>query len=172
MRALWANGLASFARFPLCEREDIGNFAALVGPGIDRPELIGLAIPDHCRVVRTFSDQKPRHRRGNCMVPQQFELIENEQERIRVVGRVDAVELAAIERAADERAGPRDALRSASDGGDAPFKPRLGAPNGSPFCLSRGRSRGPNRGHLGAISAGKSDLGAEGASEAVANDYA
>ena len=81
-------------------------------------------------------------------------------------------ELAAMERAADERAGPRDTLRSASDGGDAPFKPRLGTPNGSPFCLSRGRARGHNRGHLGAISGGKSDLGAEGASEAVANDHA
>ena len=79
-------------------------------------------------------------------------------------------ELAAMERAADERAGPRDTLRSASDGGDAPFKPRLGTPDGSPFCLSGGRARGHNRGHLGAISGGKSDLGAEGASEAVAND--
>ena len=56
----------------------IRNFAALVGPGVDRPKLIGLAIPDHCRVVRALSDQKSRHRRGNCMVLQQFELIENE----------------------------------------------------------------------------------------------
>ena len=41
--------------------------------------------------------------------------------------------MAAIERAADERTGPRDTLRSASDGGDAPFKPRLGPADGSPF---------------------------------------
>src|SRR5262245_27597797 len=81
LRALWANGLASFIpRFPLREREDIRSFAALVGPGVDRPKLIGLAISDHCRVVWALSNQKPRHRRGNCMVLQQFELIENEQE--------------------------------------------------------------------------------------------
>jgi hypothetical protein len=67
---------ANLARFPLCERENIGNFAALVGPGVDRPELIALAIPDHCGVVRG----KPSDRRRNCMVLQQFELIENEQE--------------------------------------------------------------------------------------------
>jgi hypothetical protein len=30
------------------------------------------------------------------MMPQQFELVENEQQRIRVVGRIDAVELTAI----------------------------------------------------------------------------
>src|SRR5215468_1547737 len=46
----------SFARLPLCERPDIGNFAALVRPGIDRPELVGLAILDHRRVVRTLGD--------------------------------------------------------------------------------------------------------------------
>src|SRR5258707_15066625 len=46
----------SFARLPLCERPDIGNFAALVRPGIDRPELVGLAILDHDRVVRTLGD--------------------------------------------------------------------------------------------------------------------
>ena len=46
----------SFARLPLCERPDIGNFAALVRPGIDRPELVGLAILDHGRVVRTLGD--------------------------------------------------------------------------------------------------------------------
>ena len=75
----WHNA-ASFSGFPLCKRKDIGSFTALVSPGIDRPELVGLAIPDHCRVVRTLGEQKPRHRRGNAMVPQQFELIENEQE--------------------------------------------------------------------------------------------
>jgi hypothetical protein len=37
------------------------------------------------------------------MVPQQFELVENEQERVRIVGRVDAVELTAIARQADVR---------------------------------------------------------------------
>ena len=47
--------LVSFARLPLCERPDIGNFTALVGPGIDRPEFVGLAILDHCRIVRTLS---------------------------------------------------------------------------------------------------------------------
>ena len=46
----------SFARLPLCERPDIGNFAALVRPGIDRPELVGLAVLDHRRVVRTLSE--------------------------------------------------------------------------------------------------------------------
>src|SRR5215467_1184295 len=46
----------SFARLPLCERPDIGNFAALVRPGIDRPELVGLAILDHRRVVRTLGE--------------------------------------------------------------------------------------------------------------------
>src|SRR2546421_230144 len=68
------------ARLPIREREDVGSFAALVSPGIDRPEFVGLAIPDHCGVVRTLSEQKPRHRRGNRVVPQQFELIENEQQ--------------------------------------------------------------------------------------------
>ena len=48
--------LVSFARLPLCERPDIGNFTALVGPGIDRPEFVGLAILDHCRIVRTLSE--------------------------------------------------------------------------------------------------------------------
>jgi hypothetical protein len=47
------------------------------------------------------------------MVSEQFELIEDEQERIRVVCRVDAIELSGIARAAHERAGPRHALRSA-----------------------------------------------------------
>src|SRR6516162_1308457 len=46
----------SFARLPLCERPDIGNFAALVRPGIDRPELVGFAILDHRRVVRTLGE--------------------------------------------------------------------------------------------------------------------
>ena len=46
----------SFARLPLCERPDIGNFAALVRPGIDRPELVGLAVLDHRRVVRTLGE--------------------------------------------------------------------------------------------------------------------
>src|SRR6516162_8491153 len=46
----------SFARLPLCERPDIGNFAALVRPGIDRPELAGLAVLDHRRVVRTLGE--------------------------------------------------------------------------------------------------------------------
>jgi hypothetical protein len=72
MHTLWAN----LARFPLCERENIGKFAALVGPRVDRPELFAFAIPDHCGVVRG----KPSNRRRNCMVLQQFELIENEQE--------------------------------------------------------------------------------------------
>jgi hypothetical protein len=88
------------------------------------------------------------------------------------VGRVDAVELAAIERAADEWAGPRNTLRSASDRADTPFEPRLGTPDGSPFCLSRGSPRRHNRAHLSVISVGKGYLGAEGASEAVANDDA
>ncbi len=48
--------LISSARFPLCERPDIGNFTTLVGPGIDRPEFVGLAILDHCRIVRTLSE--------------------------------------------------------------------------------------------------------------------
>jgi hypothetical protein len=48
--------LVSSARLPLCERPDIGNFTALVGPGIDRPEFVGLAILDHCRIVRTLSE--------------------------------------------------------------------------------------------------------------------
>jgi len=30
------------------------------------------------------------------MVPQQFELVENEQQRIRVVGRIDAIELTTV----------------------------------------------------------------------------
>jgi hypothetical protein len=46
----------SFARLPLCERPDIGNFAALVRPGINRPQLVGLAILDHGRVVRTLGE--------------------------------------------------------------------------------------------------------------------
>ena len=67
------------------------------------------------------------------MMPQQFELAENEQERIRVVGCIDAVELlSAIAHAEDERPGPRDALRSAGYGGNAPFKPRLGPAYGNP----------------------------------------
>ena len=48
--------LVSSARLPLCEWPDIGNFTALVGPGIDRPEFVGLAILDHCRIVRTLSE--------------------------------------------------------------------------------------------------------------------
>ena len=51
-----ADILISSARLPLCERPDIGNFTALVGPGIDRPEFVGLAILDHCRIVRTLSE--------------------------------------------------------------------------------------------------------------------
>jgi hypothetical protein len=57
MYALWLN----LARFPLCERENIGNFAALVGPGVDRPELIAFTIPDSCGVVWG----KPSDRRRN-----------------------------------------------------------------------------------------------------------
>src|SRR5512133_3468441 len=107
------------------------------------------------------------------MMPQQFELAENEQERIRVVGRIDAVELlSTIAHAEDEWAGPRHALRSAGYGGNAPFKPRLGPAYCSPFGLSRGRPRSHDRGHLGAIAARETDLGAEVASEAVANEHA
>jgi len=106
------------------------------------------------------------------MVAQQFELVENEQQRIRVVGGIDAIELRGIVRAADEWAGPRDALGSAGYGGDAPFEPRLGPADGSPFRLCRGRPRRHDRGHLGVIAARESDLGAVGASEAVANDDA
>ncbi|TMJ90452.1 MAG: hypothetical protein E6G76_05900 [Alphaproteobacteria bacterium] len=62
------------------------------------------------------------------MVSQQFDLVENEQQRIGVVGGVDAVELAAGAGEPDERAGARDALRGAGDGGDAPFEPRLVRP--------------------------------------------
>src|SRR5262249_1318850 len=90
-----------FARLPLCERPDIGNFAALVRPGIDRPEFVGLAILDHGRVVRTLGEYEPRHRRSNRMVPQQFELVENEQARIRVGARIDAFVLVAIAHYAD-----------------------------------------------------------------------
>src|SRR6266567_369289 len=168
----FADVFISPAGLPLCERPDIGNFTALVSPGIDRPELVRLAILDHCRIVRTLGEQKPRRRRGNCMVPKQFKLVENEQERIRVVGRIDAVELSGIARAAYERAGPRDALRSAGYGGNALFKPRLGPAYCSPFRLSRGRPRRHDRGHLGVIAARETDLGAEGASKAVANDNA
>src|SRR5215471_4964840 len=46
----------SFARLPFGERKDVGNFTALVSPGIDRPELVGLAILDHGRVVRTLGE--------------------------------------------------------------------------------------------------------------------
>ena len=74
------------------------------------------------------------------MMPQQPELVENEQERICVVGCIDAVELlSAIARGEDKCAGPRDALRSAGYGRNAPFKPRLGAAYCNPFGLSRGR---------------------------------
>jgi hypothetical protein len=90
--------MASLARLPLAEREDIGDFAALVRPGIDGPELVGPTIPDHRGVVRTLGQQKPGRGRGNGMVPQQLELVENEQQRIRVVGRVDAIELSAIDK--------------------------------------------------------------------------
>src|SRR5262249_31855739 len=106
------------------------------------------------------------------MVPQQFELVENQQQRIRVVGRIDAIELTAVSGQANERAGPRDAHRGPGDGGDAPFESRLGAADGSPLRLRRGRSRRHDRGRLGVIARRKSDLGAEGASEAVANDDA
>jgi hypothetical protein len=57
------------------------------------------------------------------MVPQQFELVENEQQRIRVVGCVDAIELSAIVRAADERAGPGNALGTPRSGLWRPFPP-------------------------------------------------
>jgi hypothetical protein len=43
---------------------------------------------------------------------------------------------------------PAPTLRGASDRADTPFKPPLGTPDGSPFCLSRGSPRGHNRGHL------------------------
>src|SRR5215831_19143138 len=106
------------------------------------------------------------------MVPQQFELVENEQQRIRVVGCVDAIELSAIVRAADEWAGARDALGSAGQGGNASFEPRLGPAYGGPFRLSRGSARRHDRGHLGVIAGREGDLGAVGASEAVADDDA
>src|SRR5262249_18302482 len=48
--------LVSVARLPLCERPDIGNFAAFVRPGIDRPQLVGLAILDHGGVVRALGE--------------------------------------------------------------------------------------------------------------------
>src|SRR5262249_49568541 len=107
------NAVVLSACLPLCERPDIGNFTALASPWIYRPELVGLAVLDHGRIVRPLGDEKPRRRCRYCMVPEQFELIENEQERIRVVGGVDAVELGGIARAPRERAGPRDALCSA-----------------------------------------------------------
>ena len=44
----------SSARLPLGDRPDVGNLTALVSPGIDRPELVGLAVLDHCRIVRTL----------------------------------------------------------------------------------------------------------------------
>ena len=46
----------SFARLPFGEWKDVGNFTALVSPGIDRPEFVGLAILDHRRVVRALGD--------------------------------------------------------------------------------------------------------------------
>src|SRR5262249_54308005 len=103
------------------------------------------------------------------MVPQQFELVENEQERIGVVGRIDAVEFTAMARQAEERAGPRDTLRSAGHGGNASFKPRLGSADCSPFRLSRGGPRCHDRGNVGVVAAPETDLGPEVASEAVAN---
>src|SRR5262249_18119248 len=107
------------------------------------------------------------------MVPQQFELSENQQQRIRVDHRVDAVELAGIASAdAGEWPGPRDPHRRARNGGDAPLEPRLGPPYCGPFGLGRGSARRHDRGHLGAIAAAKRDLGAEVASEAVANEDA
>src|SRR5262252_11028056 len=54
--AAGADVLVSVARLPLCERPDIGNFAALVRPGIDRPQLVGLAILDHGGVVRALGE--------------------------------------------------------------------------------------------------------------------
>src|SRR5262249_4466610 len=50
--AAGADVLVSVARLPLCERPDIGHLAAFVRPGIDRPQLVGLAILDHGGVVR------------------------------------------------------------------------------------------------------------------------
>src|SRR5262245_18223795 len=106
------------------------------------------------------------------MVPQQFELLENEQQRIGVVGGVDAVELAALAAEPDEWADACDALRGAGDGGDAPFEPRFGATDGGALGLRRGGARGHDRGHLRMIGAAETDLGAEGAADSVANDDA
>src|SRR5262249_30882281 len=50
----------SVPRLPLGEREDVGDFAALVRPGIDRPQRARLALLDHCRVVRTLGEQEAR----------------------------------------------------------------------------------------------------------------
>src|SRR5262249_59960915 len=106
------------------------------------------------------------------MVPQQFELVENEQERVAVERRVEAVELTATARQADERARPRDACRGAGLGRDALLEPGFGATDGSSFRLRRGRARRHDRSHLGVVGARETDLGAERASEAVANDDA
>src|SRR5437016_8923092 len=54
--------LLSVARLPLLERENIGNFAALVRPGIDRPQLAGLAALDRRRAVRALGEYEPRRR--------------------------------------------------------------------------------------------------------------
>src|SRR6266513_2592522 len=77
--------LPSVAVLPLCQRKDVGHLTAFVRPGIDRPQLAALAVPDHRRVVRTLREQEPRRRRGDRMVSQQFDLVENEQQRIGVV---------------------------------------------------------------------------------------
>src|SRR5262245_13707155 len=51
-----ADALVLVARLPFCERPDIGHFAALVRPGVDRPQLVGLAILDHRGVVRALGE--------------------------------------------------------------------------------------------------------------------
>src|SRR5436190_21709161 len=70
--------LPSVAVLPLCQRKDVGHLTAFVRPGIDRPQLAALAVPDHRRVVRTLREQEPRRRRGDRKVSQQFDLVENE----------------------------------------------------------------------------------------------
>src|SRR5262249_3797037 len=106
------------------------------------------------------------------MVPKQSELFENEQERIRVVSGINAVELRGIARTAHKRAGPSNALRGAGQRGNPLFEPRLSPAYCSPLRLSRGRSPRHDRSHRGVIAAGETDLSTKRASKAMTNDDA
>ena len=72
----------SAAGEPFFDRPHVGQFGVIVRPGVDGPALVGLAVADHGGEMRAAAGKQPGNRRGDRVLPQQTELVEDDQQRL------------------------------------------------------------------------------------------